>query len=166
MLRHRGLLIASLGLVLVAVLAMVVLDRPFDRSPVYSVAQLHSHLEKDPRRWLGQTLLVRGAVFARGCREEAGTLVLCSPRQVVLTDAGPTLTVAALPLASARPDPWLTVVRHLPLLGGILPPPQVVHWGQVAVYRVQLRTLVDTAGGRAAYAALLLDAAPGALGEG
>jgi hypothetical protein len=165
MLRHRALLIASLGLVLVAVLAMVVLDRPFHRSPVYSVADVRSHLLEDPRGWLGRTLLVRGETIARGCREEAGTLVLCSPQVVSLTDPDPTLAGASLPLVSARPDPVLTIVRHLPLVRSVAVPPQVVRWGQVAVYRVQLRTLADTSGGSASYEALLLDAAPGTLGE-
>jgi hypothetical protein len=65
-----------------------------------------------------------------------------------------------LPLVSARSDPLLTVVRHLPLVRSVAAPPQVVHWGQVAVYRVQLRTLADASGGRASYEAVLLDAAP------
>jgi hypothetical protein len=135
-------------------------------SSVFSVTALQRQLADDPRRLLWRTLLVRGEARARGCREEAGTLVLCTPRQVVLTDPGPTLTDTALPLVLVRPDPLLSVVRHLPLRGRVLPPPQVVHWRQVAIYRVQLRALADTAGGRASYEALLLDAAPVALGEG
>jgi hypothetical protein len=162
MLRQRALRIASLGLVLAAVLALVALDRPFDRSPVYSVADLRRHLAQDPRPWLGRTLLVRGAAIAPGCREEAGTLVLCSPQVVFLADPGPELAGASLPLVSARPDPLLTLVRHLPLIRSVAAPPQVVHWGQVAVYRVQLRTLADASAG-SAHAAVLLDAALGAL---
>jgi hypothetical protein len=79
MLRQRALRIASLGLVLAAVLAVVALDRPFDRSPVYSVAELRRHLAKDPRRWLGRTLLVRGEAIANGCLEAASTPGLCAP---------------------------------------------------------------------------------------
>jgi hypothetical protein len=73
--------------------------------------------------------------------------------------------LAWLLLVRAHADPFLTVVRHLLLVGSILPPLQVVHWGRVAVYRVQLRTLADTSGGSASYEALPLDAAPGILGE-
>jgi hypothetical protein len=165
MLRQRALLIAVLGQVLVAMLIMMVLGRPLHRSPVYSVAKLRSHLLEDPQPWLGRTLLVRGEAIARGCRAEAGTLVLCSPRLVFLTDPGPTLAGASLPLVSASPDPWLTSVRRLPLLGSVLPPPQVVHWGQVAVYRVRVRSRADTSGGPASYEAVLLDAAPDAPEE-
>jgi hypothetical protein len=162
MLRQRALLIAALGLVLVAMLITRPFGWPFHRSPVYSVADLRSHLEADPRRWLGRTLLVRGAAIAGGCREAAGTLVLCTSWRVFLTDPGPTLAGAVLPLVSASPDPWLSSVRRLPLLGSVLPPPQVVHWGQVAVYRVRLRSPAGTSGESASYEALLVDAAPGA----
>jgi hypothetical protein len=166
MVRHGALLIASLGLVLVAVLALVVRDRPLGWSPVYSVADLRSHLAADPRRWLGRMLLVRGEAIARACVEHAATLILCAPPRVSLTDPGPMLAGVALPLLSARRDPLLTVVRHLPLLRSIATPPQVVHWGQVAVYRVQVRRRADTSGGHASYEAVLLDAAPGVVGEG
>jgi hypothetical protein len=163
MLRHRALLIASLGLVLVAVLAMVVLDRPFDRRPVYSVAQLHSHLEKEPRRWLGRTLLVRGKAMAAACVESAATAILCAPPRVFLTDPDPSLAVRPLlPLAAAGSDPWLTSVRRLPLIGRFAPPPQVIRWEQVAVYRVRLRSPAGTSGERGSYEALLVDALPGA----
>jgi hypothetical protein len=157
--RQRALLIASLGLVLAAVLAVLALDRPFHRSPVYSVADVRSHLAQDPRRWLGRTLLVRGEANVSGCREAAATLVLCAPLRAYLTDPSPAPAVAVLPLVAARPDPLLTLVRHLPLVGSVAAPPQVVHWGLAAVYRVQLRMLAATSGGRA-YAAVLLDAAP------
>jgi hypothetical protein len=160
MLCQRALLIASLGLALVAVLARVVLNRPFDRSPVYSVADLRRHLAADPRRWLGRTLLVRGEAIAVVCATEAGTPVLCAPPRVILTDPYPSPAVVPLSLAPARPDPLLTVVRHLPLVSTVLPPPQVIHWEQVAVYRVQLRPPADTSGGSDSYEALLLDAAP------
>ena len=89
-------------------------------------------------------------------------LVLCSPRLVFLTDPGPTLAGASLPLVSASPDPWLTSVRRLPLIGRFAPPPQVIRWEQVAVYRVRLRSPAGTSGESGSYEALLVDAAPGA----
>jgi hypothetical protein len=133
---------------------------------VYSVADVRSHLAEDPRRWLGRTLLVRGEAIAAACVESAATAILCAPPRVFLTDPGPSLAVRPLlPLVSASPDPWLTSVRRLPLLGSVLPPSQVVHWGQVAVYRVQVRSRADTSSGPASYEAVLLDAAPDAPEE-
>jgi hypothetical protein len=78
----------------------------------------------------------------------------------VLADLGPSLAVVPLSLAPAGTDPLLAAARRLTLVGSVLPPPQVVHWGRVAVYRVQLRALPGAFGGSASFQALLLDAAP------
>jgi hypothetical protein len=140
--KRLAILAALLGLALTG--SVLVVTASGSHAPpvsVLSATALQRQLAHDPQRWLGRTLLVRGVAIARGCRIEAGTLVLCSPRQVFLTDPGPKpqavltdlypmLLAAALPLVSARPDPLLTVMRHLPLLGRVLPPPQVVHWGR------------------------------------
>jgi hypothetical protein len=161
MVRQRVLLIAALGLVVVAVLAVVARARPFDRSLVYSVVDLRRHLAEDPRPWLGRRLLVRGEAIAVACPVDPGTPGLCAPPWGYLTDPGPSLAVDPLPLEWAGADPLLTAVRHLPLLGDFIPPPQVVHWEQVAVYRVQLRAAaIGVCGIPPCYEALLLDAAP------
>jgi hypothetical protein len=165
MVRHRALLTASMDLVLVALL-VVALTRLFDRSPVYSVSDLRSHLAKDPRGWLGRGLLVRGEAIAVACAEDAGTPVPCAPPRGYLIDPDPSLAVEPLPLGWAGPDPLLTMVRRLPLVGPFIPAPRVVHWERVAVYRVQLRAATGLCGVPPCYEALLLDAAPGALGEG
>jgi hypothetical protein len=163
--RPLPLLAGLPGLLLVAGLAALVISRPPDHGPVYSVAALRSHLAEDPGRWLGRTLRVRGEAIAVACTTEAGRPVPCAPT-AYLADPGPSLAVVPVSLAPAGTDPLLAAARRLPLLGSVLPPPQAVRWGRAAVCRVQLRTLADPFGGSAAYEALLLDAAPGAVGEG
>jgi hypothetical protein len=64
-------------------------------------------------------------------------------------------------LAWVDPDPLLTFVRWVPLLGGLLPARQVVDWGEVATYRVELRAVTDVpCSASTCYEAMLLDAAP------
>jgi hypothetical protein len=58
-------------------------------------------------------------------------------------------------------DPLLAVVRRVPLMGGLLPAPQELDWGEVATYQVELRATPDgPCGDGACYEALVLDAAP------
>jgi hypothetical protein len=153
--------ITALGLVLVAVLAVVAFDWSFNVSPVYSVAALRARLAGDPRPWLGRRLLVRGEAIVVACPTDPGTPVLCPPPWGYLTDPGPSLAVEPLPLEWAGTDPLLTAVRRLPLVADFIPPPQVVHWEQVAVYRVQLRAAaIGLCGMPPCYEVVLLDAAP------
>jgi hypothetical protein len=90
--------ITALGLVLVAVLAVVAFDRSFNVSPVYSVAALRARLAEDPRPWLGRRLLVRGEAIVVACPTDPadpGTPVLCPHR-------GATSPIPALPSPSNR----------------------------------------------------------------
>jgi hypothetical protein len=49
----------------------------------------------------------------------------------------------------------------MPLVGRFVPRPQVVRWGMVMTYRVQLRPMPATVcGASTCYGALLLDASP------
>jgi hypothetical protein len=60
----------------------------------------------------------------------------------------------------------LSFARRIPVLSSMLPDPQVLHWEVVYTYRVRLRAgPFPFCGIGPCYAALLLDAAPGALGE-
>jgi hypothetical protein len=43
------------------------------------------------------------------------------------------------PLAWGPPDPLLARLRAVPLLRHVVPPPQTVSWGRLAIYRIQLR---------------------------
>jgi hypothetical protein len=58
-------------------------------------------------------------------------------------------------------NPLLALLRRLPLVGRLVPGPQLLRWGRPAIYRVQ----VQDAAGRSPnatrhYAAVLLDPAP------
>jgi hypothetical protein len=70
-----------------------------------------------------------------------------------------------LPVAWAGPDPLPAFLRRLPVLGTLVPAPQVPRWGAVATYRVQFRVRAAACPSPPCYEALVLDAAPGAQGE-
>src|SRR5262249_29630546 len=130
-LRHAATVAARRRLDMTRVLAVLValsclvfacvalpIARQARHEPVYTRAALHGLVDREPARWLGRTLLVQGEAIATSCVERAGTLILCAPPRVFLTDPGPSLAVRPLlPLVSASPDPWLTAVRRLPLIG-------------------------------------------------
>jgi hypothetical protein len=55
-------------------------------------------------------------------------------------------------------------LRGLPVLGKLMPPPQLLRWEEVATYRVQLRAVPAAAcPARPCYVRLVLDATPDAL---
>jgi hypothetical protein len=103
--------------------------------PVYSVAVARAYLSRDPRTWAGRTVLERG--FLDGCPHQAcpGHEPSFSPLLDVNQPA------SSVSVAWAGPDPVLAFLRRLPVLGALLPAPQVPHWGTVATYRVRLRVL-------------------------
>jgi hypothetical protein len=126
--------------------------------PVFTVAGLHSALQHHPHTWTGRVVRVRG--IAMGCRGRVGRGHECTtwfPVLVDSSDAG-----AALPLWWDRANELLTLWRRVPALGGLLPPVQVLRWGEDATYWVRLQALPP------GYAdpttvpseAILLDAAP------
>jgi hypothetical protein len=162
MARSPVLLGALLCLLLAGGLAAVALVRPPAHGPVYTVAQVQAQLARRPRAWTGRMLLVRGVAEVTVCVSTTpdGPL-LCAPPRAVLRDAGPPAASGSLPLVWAGPNPLLAVVRRVPLLGGLVPVPQVMDWGEVVTYRVELRTTADgPCGAGACYEAMVLDAAP------
>lgn len=122
--------------------------------PVYTVAVLRAHLAHDPHDWVGRPLWVQG-LAVRSVRlhtPDSGSVVLAQP---YLLDA---VTMAVtFPLVRASAAPLGARLRQLPLLGGLLPPPQRVQWGRLACYRIVVRAVgsPETPGG---YVAVLLDA--------
>jgi hypothetical protein len=172
---HRHALRLSLGgLAAAGCLTAALLALARDHGPSYTVSQVQAGLAHDPRAWTNRTLRLRGVATAVGCWVTAAGLGedgmkrtdWCPPPRFVLGDADPT-AVAALPLAWTSPDPLLAIGRRVPPLSALLPAPQAVDWGEAAVYRVRVLAQTQTyCGARVCYEALLLDAAPGALGEG
>ena len=109
---------------------------PLDR--VYTVAQVRAALARNPRAWVGRTVLVRGTmvVMAFACLY-SGDGFKCGALQWKELDPeapGP----QPLILASAPASPLLALVHRLPLVGPLVPWPQPLREGP-GVYRLQLR---------------------------
>jgi hypothetical protein len=156
-----------LGLLLLAGgLAAMASSRSADHGPVYSVAALRSHLAEEPQTWVGRRAAVRGIAVGSSCKtwpSPAHTPCQGWPPSILLDPS----QLIRLPLTLGAPNPPLALHRRLPLAGQLVPPPQVVHWGAVATYRVQLRAApASPCASPPCYQALLLDAAPEAFGEG
>lgn len=127
----------------------------FSPIPAYTVAGLLATLQRDPNGWSGRVVLVSGTAHSFG---RSGVVTLRPP--FTLSDPEAPGGAEAIVLAPGGPDPMLTVLRRLPLVGQVAPSPQWLHWGEPAVYRIKLRPIAalncDTC-----YEAVLLDPAPG-----
>ena len=124
-----------------------------------------ANLARDPGAWLGRTIQLRGELLP--CRpitslggEPCNVLSAgAEPEDGFMQSASP--TVAALPIARAGLDPWRTVLRRAPLLGRLIPAPQVPRWGVVATYTVRLMAVPNVfCGINECAEAKLLDSAP------
>jgi hypothetical protein len=168
LMRHRALLVALLGLALIIGTAVAATPRHVRRDPVYSVAQVQAGLADHLPRWVGWTVVVRALAEPCPWWGAAARLQHCAGRTVVLVGtptgapaAGAFPAVDPLPVAWAGPYPLLAFLRRLLLPGQLVPPPQTVRWGTVAIYRVQLRAAhAGICPSPPCYQALLLDAAP------
>jgi hypothetical protein len=137
-------------------------------APVYTVSDLSKKLARDPDRWIGQTVRVRGEVVGLSAwlyqdpATVSSTTQSCCPQRLVvlqrrLVDPGAERAGRGLSLVYAPDDRWLAPFRKLPLVGALVPPAQRVSWGVARVYRVRLTT---TAAATGRYQAVLLDADP------
>jgi hypothetical protein len=125
--------------------------------PVYSAADLQRQVIGDPRRWIGRTVRVRG----RAAMDRSWSAPDSIVTSIELLDPGTPGGTTGLSLAWGGADPRLVALRSLPLIGGLAPRPQVLHFGTRATYRVRLRAA--TAGACESppcYEAVLLDALP------
>ena len=105
---------------------------------VYTVAQVRAGLARNPRAWVGRTVLVRGTmvVMVFAC-PYGGDGFKCGALQWEELDPdapGP----QPLILAPAPASPLLALVHRLPLVGPLMPWPRPLREGPGA-YRVQLR---------------------------
>ena len=128
-----ALVIAVGGAGLIRVVrSRAVLDR------VYTVAQVRAGLARNPRAWVGRTVLVRGTmvVMVFAC-PYGGDGFKCGALQWEELDPdapGP----QPLILAPASASPLLTFLQRLPLVGSSMPSAQPLREGP-GVYRIQLR---------------------------
>jgi hypothetical protein len=122
---------------------------------VYSVAQVQAQLAQNAPVWLGRTILVHGIVVGEPTAGASSRTDTWSP---ILVDAHRTVGVSPLPLAKGELDPLRALLRRLPWLGSRVAGEQVVHWGEIGDFRVQLRAQVPARCGHAVcYAAIVLD---------
>jgi hypothetical protein len=156
-------LVALLALALATGGAGLIGTRPRALVPVYSLAEVRAHLARDPGAWVGRIVEVRGRAVGAHCLWPAAAPDACpDPQPSSLVDPS-----GALPLTAGAAAPLLAAVRRVPLLWRVLPAPQVVDWAAPATYRVQLLAApAADCGHPPCFRALLLDAAPDALGEG
>jgi hypothetical protein len=166
----RSLCVAMLALCLTAVvpwLGLHVVSAVSARERVYALATLESHLARDPAAWLHRSLRVR-ALLGGQCTALAGPYTpACAAWRMALTDpnasgdSGLYGTVRPLPLVWGEAPPVLAFLRRLPMVGQMLPRPQIVHSSVPAVYQIQLRpTACVVSADPPCYEALLLDAIP------
>lgn len=102
--------------------------------PVYTVADVEHVLVQAPRAWSGRTVLVQGRVAVDRTWSPPDSIVT----RLALVDPGRADGLRPLYLQWGRPDPWLAVLRRLPLLGRLVPPPQRPRVGLPGIYRVRL----------------------------
>ena len=151
---------ALAGLVLTGGLALVVSTVSTGvgaLGPVYTVSELRTGLADNPHAWLGHTVLVRGVALGPTCPPNAS----CVFAWPVLVDADATGPDSSLLLSMGPANSLLALLRRLPLLGRLMPGPQLLRWGRPAVYRVQVRDAArKLPRGTRHYEAVLLDPAP------
>jgi hypothetical protein len=138
--RHSATLVAfGVGLGLVAGVLFVVIHGITSIGRVYPVAQVQAGLDRNPRLWVGRTVLVYGVVI--GC--PPGYPCLITPAGTVENALG-LASSSSVPLAQALhldwepQDPWLMALRQVPLLGRLVPAPQALCMEGPADYRVRL----------------------------
>jgi hypothetical protein len=152
--------VALSGLVLAGGLALVVSTVSTGvgaLGPVYTVSELQAGLADNPHAWLGHTVLLRGVALVPACPPNASCVVAWP----ALVDAEAPPPRSYLPLSMGPANPLLALLRRLPLVGRLVPGPQVLRWGRPARYRVQVQDAAGTSpNGTRHYAAVLLDPAP------
>lgn len=134
-----------------------------DQGTVYSVAAVDANLVRHPSAWIGRTVLVRGFLDGGPHRVGPGHEPYVPPR---LIDPTHIETVDPLLVGWTGSDPTTAFLRGVPVLGKLVPPPQLPRWEDVATYRVQLRVMsASSCPSGPCYEGLVLDVASGDLGE-
>jgi hypothetical protein len=135
-----------------------------DQGKVYDVAAVDANLANDPASWVGRTIQVRGEVVPCLAVPSAGggpcAELTSGSGQKDASSESVSPRVAPLPVTRAGLDLFHSILRQMPLLSRLTPAPQVLHWGAVATYRVQLASVPNSiCGVGACVEAKLLDSA-------
>src|SRR5579871_4445084 len=123
--------------------------------PLYTVAQLSGQLTAHPDVWVGREVQVRAVavVVPVWVSHETLPFRLMVPRLVDPEGGG------GFPLVLGPEDRVLGALRRLPIVGGLVPPPQMRVWERPAIYWIRLEAARSP--GYDPYAAVLLDTRPG-----
>jgi hypothetical protein len=157
--RARGMVTAVAALALAgSALAWWAHTGSYPREPVYTVAALRAHLERNPHAWLQRTVRVHAIPVLRWCFVWTTPGPNCQLWEPALVSTGPN-TGLPLPLTWGSTPRELTFLRHVPLLGALVSPPQTILWAAPSIYRVRLQTTSCFSPGlTACYQAIVLNA--------
>jgi hypothetical protein len=134
-------------------------------SAVYTVAQVRDHLARDRAAWVGRTVRIRALAEPCPARGNPYGPMGCPRPQPDLADPEGADLADPLPLVVGSGSPLLAALRRLPLVGGWVPPLPAPPWEVLHTYQVRLQAAPGGSCGVAlCFEAVLLDAAPGALG--
>jgi hypothetical protein len=124
-LRAWHAVVPSLPCLLLAGLIAAAATNQRDLRPIYRVAGLRRAVGRDPGQWQGRTVVVRGRMATYDTWSAPDSIV----QAIVLVDPGAAYESTALPVVLGSEDPLRAVLRRLPVLGTLVPAPQVPHWG-------------------------------------
>ncbi len=133
----RRALAVTVALILVAI-GVAVAASPRGSETVYTVAAVRNGVASAPARWSGRTLLVRGiAIGLYGPNCAPGSWCAFG----LLDPGAPLDDTTVLRLQPQAAGALIATLRRAPGVGRLLPPPQQLRWGRLAVYRVQIQRL-------------------------
>jgi hypothetical protein len=127
-------LLAVLAIALPVVGSSVEVSRVRSAGRLYTVGALWRLLTTNPRPLVGHTVRVQGIVDPHVIITMPGLPGLASP----LSDPNGSSTML---MGYAGPDPLLSTLRRVPVLGTLVPPPQQILSDHPAVYRMRLEAL-------------------------
>jgi hypothetical protein len=152
--------VSALALAIVGLLSAL---RPPEQGPVYLVAEVRHHLDRDVRAWGVRALLIRGEVVpclaVPSVGERPCAALVSGPWQP--SGSAPRRPASdPLTLVRGAPPPEAALLRRVPLLGDLVPALQLLHWGAVATYRARLQAIPKSiCGADVCFEAVMVDAA-------
>lgn len=156
---HRGAPLLPLALLTVVMVVswmpLSARGRAARREPLYTVAQLSTYLTAQPGQWVGRVVQVRAVAVVVPQWLSHGSLPFKRMVPRLVDPAGGGDLPGDLALVCGPEDRVFGALRRVPLLGRLLPPPQVLVWTRPTIYRIRLEVARDP--GDAPYAAVLLD---------
>jgi hypothetical protein len=149
---RRLLLLAVLAIALPVIGSSLEVPRMRSDGRLYTVGALWRLLTTNPRSLVGHTVRVQGIVDTHVIITMPGLPGPASP----LSDPNG----SSMLMGYAGPDPLLSALRRVPVLGTLVPPPQQILSDHPAVYRIRLEALPRPCLVDPCVLPLLIDAVP------